>query len=160
MTERRDDIRRVQRGEARALSDLAFRSKAHWGYDAAFMHACKAELRVTPADIASACLFVYDEDGRALAFYRLDMEDPAADIGLFFVEPEALGRGVGRAMWRHLVEQARASGATKITIVSDPNAEGFYRRMGAERVGTAPSVSIRGRDLPYLEFDLDVTRTD
>ena len=34
--------------ELPALADLCFRSKAVWGYDAAFMEACRPVLRVDP----------------------------------------------------------------------------------------------------------------
>jgi len=36
-------------------------------------------------------------------------------------------------------------------IDADPNAEGFYLKMGAERVGESPSGSIPGRMLPLLQ---------
>jgi hypothetical protein len=37
-------IRPAQADEVEALTALALRSKAHWGYDDAFMEACRAEL--------------------------------------------------------------------------------------------------------------------
>ncbi|MEE8545291.1 MAG: hypothetical protein V3T29_05715 [Alphaproteobacteria bacterium] len=61
-------IRPARPGEAAALTDLALRSKAHWGYDAAFMAACRAELTVTPAQAASGLVQVYEEGGRAFGF--------------------------------------------------------------------------------------------
>lgn len=39
-------------------------------------------------------------------------------------------------------------------IDADPNAEPFYRAMGAVRIGATPSGSIPGRELPLLEFTL------
>ena len=45
--------------EADCLTALCMRSKAHWGYDAAFMHACREELRMTAVaagSIAGRCL--------------------------------------------------------------------------------------------------------
>jgi hypothetical protein len=39
-----------------------------------------------------------------------------------------------------------------LRIASDPFAEGFYRRMGARRVGVVPSTP-RGRTLPLLLLD-------
>ena len=39
-------IRAARVGEAGFLSELALRSKAHWGYDAAFIEACRDELSV------------------------------------------------------------------------------------------------------------------
>jgi hypothetical protein len=40
-------IRAAHGGELEALSALAMRSKAHWGYSAAFMQACRDELTVS-----------------------------------------------------------------------------------------------------------------
>ena len=44
-------IRRAARHEAGALSRLAMRSKASWGYDADFMERCRPELTVSEAHI-------------------------------------------------------------------------------------------------------------
>ena len=41
-----------------------------------------------------------------------------------------------------------------MTIEADPDAAPFYRRIGARDVGTAPSGSIPGRELPLLELVL------
>ena len=35
--------------DAPVLSNIAFRAKALWGYDAAFMEMCRDELTITPA---------------------------------------------------------------------------------------------------------------
>lgn len=52
------------------------------------------------------------------------------------------------------MEVARALGLSSLLIDADPNAEGFYLRMGAERVGEVPSGSISGRMLPLLRYGL------
>ncbi|MGI5472915.1 hypothetical protein [Streptomyces sp. CA-132043] len=39
--------------EAETLSDLALRSKAHWGYDTAFLGACRDELTVGAHEMES-----------------------------------------------------------------------------------------------------------
>ncbi|MEU4236164.1 hypothetical protein [Actinoplanes sp. NPDC026619] len=44
-------IRPARPGEAAALSELARRSKAHWGYDEGFLDACRADLTLSPDDI-------------------------------------------------------------------------------------------------------------
>jgi hypothetical protein len=43
-------IRQAIFGEGQLLSDLAFRSKAYWGYSSEFMEACQAELTVSESD--------------------------------------------------------------------------------------------------------------
>ncbi len=55
---------------------------------------------------------------------------------------------------RHLVAKARRLERAKVSVASDPNAEAFYRAMGATTVGTAPSGSIPGHRLPRMELAL------
>ena len=77
-------------------------------------------------------------------------------LGLdLWVEPSAIGTGLGRTLWVHLLGQARALGHRALLIESDPNAEGFYLRMGARRVGERASKILAGRMLPVMVVDVD-----
>ena len=52
------ELRRALPDEAANLSALALRSKALWGYDAAFMEACRSPLTVDPEAIAKCPFYV------------------------------------------------------------------------------------------------------
>jgi len=147
-------IRPARPEEAAALSELCFRSKAYWGYDDAFMDACREELMVNPSEIERRRVTVAELNGTIVGLYALDDDPPTGDVGLFFVSPEAIGTGVGRVLWDAMIARAREFGFKSLSIDADPNAEGFYLRMGAVRVGEAPSGSIPGRVLPHLGFRL------
>jgi hypothetical protein len=43
-----------------------------------------------------------------------------------------------------------AAGFEYLEIDAEPNAEGFYRKTGAQRIGETPSGSIPGRTLPLM----------
>ena len=147
-------IRRAEAADAVALTRVALASKAFWGYDAAFMEACRAELTVGAHDILQDSTFVIEAEGRILGFYQLRRHGAGADVRLFFVAPEAVRSGIGRRLWAHLERTARAIGATRLEVDSDPHAEGFYCAMGMRRTGQALSGSIAGRMLPHLVKDL------
>lgn len=51
-------IRPGRPAEAAALSDLAMRSKSHWGYNAESLEACRADLTVSPEDCDAGTLLV------------------------------------------------------------------------------------------------------
>jgi GNAT superfamily N-acetyltransferase len=149
------EARRARPEEAEALTELAIRSKGHWGYDAAFLADCREELTLSSDDLASAPTFVYDGPDGPAGFYRLlVLEDGVADLDALFVDPSAIGSGVGKRLWEHAVAQAAALGCMELTIQSDPFAEGFYRAMGAQRVGESESGSVPGRMLPVLRYGL------
>ncbi|MFI4985857.1 MAG: GNAT family N-acetyltransferase [Alphaproteobacteria bacterium] len=145
-------IRPARPDEAPHLSGLALRAKGHWGYDAAFLERCRAELTLTAEEIRSRPVAVYAERGRVLGFYALSLAGGRADIEHFFVEPEAIGRGIGAALWRHLRSEAVLRGIAQLAVTTDPFAEGFYLHLGFARVGERPSGSIPGRMLPYMEM--------
>ncbi|NIR44859.1 MAG: GNAT family N-acetyltransferase [Gemmatimonadetes bacterium] len=148
-------VRRARAAEAAELSELALRSKAHWGYDAEFLEACRPELTLTPELIEQQDVYVLENGGRIVGFYSLVPWKSEIELCHFFVDPPAIGRGVGRQLWDDAVERARARGHRRFLIQSDPNAEGFYRKLGAERIGLVPSQARPGRDLPLLVYAID-----
>lgn len=149
-------IRHALEDEWLALSELAFRSKAHWGYDAAFMEDCRDELTLAARQIATFPTFVAEPAGVVAGFYMLVPLKGAyagrAELNHFWVAPEAMGSGVGRALWTHAVGLATEGGIGVIEVLSDPNAAGFYRNMGCTDAGTGPSDSISDWDLAVLEY--------
>ena len=143
-------LRGARPEEAPQLTALALRSKAHWGYDAAFLERCGAELAVTEADVATGNVTVAERDGVLLGFAALSLDAPA-ELEALFVEPAAMGQGVGAALVEHARSTARRAGVDALLIESDPNAEAFYRRQGAEPVGERRSPT-SGRRLPLLRL--------
>jgi GNAT superfamily N-acetyltransferase len=139
-------------GEAQQLSALALRSKGSWGYSPAFLAACEAELTVTGEDVERLGVVVAERDGAVAAFYGLHVHGDTAEVTHLFVDPPAIGTGVGRALWHHLVAACARRGVATVVIDADPSAEGFYLALGAEQAGTAPSGSIPGRMLPRLRY--------
>lgn len=57
-------------------------------------------------------------------------EEGLAHIRHFAVLPNAIGQGVGAALFERSLFDARAAGAQRIEVFSSLNAEGFYARMG------------------------------
>ena len=151
-------IRPATGSDARALSDLALRSKAHWGYSPDFMEACRAELTYT-ADQIDAPEFVFavaELSGSQVGFYALErLSTSRFNLTALFVEPDVIGAGIGRVLMRHATEIAANEDASDIVVQSDPNARQFYERVGARYDGETESDSIPGRYLPTLVINLD-----
>ena len=147
-------LRPPQEHELEALSALCLRSKAVWGYDQAFLNACRAELTIRVEDLASSTLCVAEHDGAIVGVAQIVVQGGVADLGKMFVEPSAIGLGVGKALFKWVSSTAKSLGAGHLTIDADPDAVGFYLKMGATERGTIPSGSIPGRVLPHLVLEL------
>ncbi|MFD6971878.1 GNAT family N-acetyltransferase [Streptomyces sp. NPDC059949] len=133
-------VRAARAAEAEALTGLVMRSKAHWGYDAGFLSACAEELRIR-ADDVTARRIVVAENGQGDVLGLASLEGtggPLAFLGLLFVEPSAIGQGVGRLLYRDVLRRAVELGVRRLVIDSDPHAAGFYRAMGAVAAEPAP----------------------
>lgn len=140
--------------DAAALTEIAFRSKAHWGYSPEFMEACRHELVITSKDCETGLIIVAEENGKLIGFYRLAGTPPKGKLDDLFIDPIYMGKGLGSALYRAALEHARRLGFTTLDIHSDPHAEPFYMHMGAKKIGDIPSGSISGRTLPLLEATL------
>ncbi|WP_066939280.1 GNAT family N-acetyltransferase [Streptomyces sp. NBRC 110611] len=141
-------IRRAVGQDAERLTTLIQESGAYQGEYASII----ADYRVTADYIARHQVFVaVDAVGQLLGFYALVLEPPELDLA--FVADSAQGRGVGRLLIAHMIGQAREAGLTDVRVVSHPPAEEFYRRLGAERVGTvAPTPPKIAWGRPELRF--------
>lgn len=148
-------IRPGRADESARLSDLALRSKAHWGYSDAFLEACRDELSLAAADFGTDVVFVLERGHEIAGFYVLEpLSADDVELGFLFVEPAEMGRGCGKRLLAHARDEAKRRGWRRIVVQSDPNAAAFYASCGARVVGVAPSASIPGRELPLLEIDL------
>jgi GNAT superfamily N-acetyltransferase len=147
-------IRSAQADEVDRLSELALRSKAVHGYSAEFLEACRDELTITPARLASETILVAERSGRRLGFVAVVVDGESADLVDLFVEPAERGSGVGLRLFEAAVDGARDCGASRLEIEADPHAEVWYLARGAERIGETPSGSIPDRMLPVLELRL------
>jgi predicted N-acetyltransferase YhbS len=139
--------------EASALTAMATRAKASWGYDEAAM--ARAPVRIEAASIAEGWVFVAEGDRRrpigVAVLARTD--DPTVFLlsGLF-VEPMAQRTDAGAALMRRVTASARALGGATLRIDADPNAARFYETLGARKVGEAEGEP--GRPRPLYELTL------
>lgn len=149
-------IRAARIGEARRLSELALRSKAHWSYTAEQIKRWREDLRVTPLQIRKSLVQVAELDGVVAGFFVLEGAAPDSSLEHFWVLPAMMGRGVGRALLARAAALAAAGGASAILIDADPHAEAFYQACGAIRVGTlaAPIDGQPERLRPQLRLSL------
>jgi predicted GNAT family acetyltransferase len=150
-------VRLAKPDECDALTELAMRAKASWGYPDDFMSACQPELTMTHAKIAAWTVWVAQSDQTICGMIALNIQPGSdkAEIEDFFVDPNFHGRGVGATLMSTLLETCLSSGVKAVGLDADPNAEGIYNRLGFTTVGRSPSRSIPGRMLPRMELRLD-----
>ena len=154
-------IREALPEDAPVLSALALRSKAYWGYSEDFIRSCEDELTVRSSDIgdSESGFVVAEYDGVVAGYAGFEMTAPDEfELTALFVEPEHIGKGVGRTLLQQAIREIDERGGRKVLIQGDPNAERFYLAAGARQVGTRESESIPGRHLPLFELAVSDAR--
>lgn len=148
------DVVPATKADAAELTEIAHAAKRHWGYPPEWMEAWRAELTIEPAFLEENVALVARAE-RALGFAALSERDGQIWLQHIWVRPEAMGQGVGRALFTRAMREAAQRGFGDLEIEADPNALPFYEHMGAKRVGTAPgNVCGTARDLPLLRVTL------
>jgi N-acetylglutamate synthase-like GNAT family acetyltransferase len=129
------------------LRALAEASKGYWGYDTERVRSWAEALDF------SRDIWVAEVDGEIVAWLALlPPSGGVCELDDLWVAPNAIRSGIGTTLFRHAAEQARAAGARALRWEADPNAVGFYERMGGKKVGTV--ISEWGRTLPVMQVEL------
>lgn len=136
--------------DADELTAIAFAAKRHWGYPEAWIEAWTDELTVDDEYVRNNRVFVAKSGSRILGWYALAEDENGRWVDFCWVLPEAIGQGVGRTLVNDAFERAADLGWATLKVIADPNAEGFYSKLGFRRIGEYPSVP-KGRQLPVLE---------
>lgn len=148
-------IRRATPEEADSLTHVALAAKRHWGYPEHWMEIWLPQLTFDAAYFEANESWAAEMDGRPVAFYTFLEKEGAAWLENLWVMPEYIGMGVGRTLFLHAVDLARRRGYRTLQLEADPNAAGFYEKMGMHRTGERYSeVDGQPRVLPVMEMEL------
>jgi GNAT superfamily N-acetyltransferase len=147
-------IRQARIDEAQRLTELTLRSKAHWGYDAAFMRDVVDDLTFRPEKFQPDFhVYILECNGQRVGFCSLiPRERETIELHDLFVEPGFIGKGYGKRLWNHAVAVARNLGFRVMILTANPNAEAFYLSQGAVRTGEKPSTVRPDRMVPLMQF--------
>jgi GNAT superfamily N-acetyltransferase len=147
-------IRPAATSEASVLTNLALEAKRYWGYPEHWIKHWESDLTISPDFIHDNHVYVAEQNGQIQGFYALIVTGDKAELDHLWVKPAIIGTGIGKELFLDAMERAAALKVIAVEISSDPNAAGFYRRMGASEIGESDA-SFDGvtRKLPRLKIE-------
>jgi N-acetylglutamate synthase-like GNAT family acetyltransferase len=148
-------IRSASAADAQALTTIALEAKRYWGYPEHWIKHWESELTISSEYIRDNHVYVHEDDGEIRGFYALCVDGNNAELDHMWVTPAAIGSGIGKELFVDAMERAAKLNVNAVEISSDPNAAGFYKRMGATEIGEvdAPVDGQPGRKLPRLKIE-------
>lgn len=148
-------IQKVNPDDAERLSRIAYAAKAHWGYPAAWMEEWREIFTFTRGYFETNESWAAVLDDKPVAFCTLQERNGIAWIENLWVLPEYMGKGIGKQLFVHVIKIARERGFNKLQLESDPNAAGFYARLGMHKIGERRAdMDGQSRTLPLMEMIL------
>jgi len=150
------EIRRATPDQAEALTALAHAAKRHWGYPEEWINHWRTDLTITADFIAHNEVFVATIEGEIAGCCALVLSETLTELEHMWIDPKHMSKGIGRSLFEHTRRRARELGSNTLELSADPNAQAFYERMGATRIGEVPADILgQSRVLPRMRIDLN-----
>ncbi len=147
-------IRAATIEDANTLTQIALEAKRYWGYPEHWIKHWEADLTVSPDFIRDNHVYVCECESEIRGFYALCVSGNKAELEHLWVTPASIGTGIGKELFLDAMEKATTLRVREIEISADPNAAGFYERMGASQIGeTDGSIDGQVRKLPRLRIE-------
>jgi GNAT superfamily N-acetyltransferase len=140
---------------AGTLTNIAIASKRHWDYPERWIQIWTPQLTISPDYTLANETWLATINEQTVAFYSLKKEGDSWWLDHLWVLPSSMGQGLGALLFRHALARCRRQGVQVLNIESDPNAVGFYEKMGARKVDEHHTeVDGQPRQLPVMEMRL------
>ena len=97
-------IRRAVGSDAEHITEVAYTSKASWGYPESWLDLWEADLKVTPEAIQKNPGWVITESERISGYCRIEREKDVLEIEHMWIHPECMGKGMGKKLLNHAIE--------------------------------------------------------
>lgn len=157
-------IRSANNNEADVLTKISFASKGYWNYPEKYFEVWKNELTIDSEYIEKNDVFVAEDIDIIIGYYSVvELKENIQVAGItinkgfwlehMFIKPQYIGHGIGTLLFRHLREWCVTNSIAELKILADPNARGFYEKMGCIYKKEYPS-TIKNRTTPLLHLQL------
>ena len=137
------------------LTQTAMSSKKHWGYADRLMELWREDLTITPEYITrNEVVKVENADG-FIGFYGLVHKgDHHWEVDHFWLLPGYIRKGYGTRIFEQILKHIKQRNGRSVSLSSDPNAKGFYDKMGGSVIHREPG-KVSGRFLDVYEFPVN-----
>ncbi len=150
-------VRQGRGEEFERLREIAIAAKAHWGYELARVREWAEAGGFEPESLDRRLVYVAEAHGEPIGWASLVPRGEVGWLEDLWLEPQWIGRGVGRLLFEHAAAEARQLGAQRLEWEAEPHARGFYERMGGAYIRDS-ELTEWGRLLEVLGVSLDALR--
>ncbi len=150
------NFREIRTSDREMMNTLMRAGKGYWGYPEEGLDRFMATFGIRDESYyQNAFGFMAEEKGKVIGYYAFKTDEGEPMLDDFFLDTQLIGKGYGRKLWDHCIEQARAKGWESFSFWSDPNSRPFYEHMGAVTIDHRPMVTMPGLMAPIMRYVVD-----
>ena len=132
------------------LRDILILSKGYWGYSQEQLAQWRSNLKFEDEYVARNTVKLILDESELIGFFAIVKGD-IDELDHLWLLPKAIGKGFGNLVFEKILSECKTLDITEFYITSDPDAEGFYLKKGALKVGEVYSEPQK-RMLPKLKY--------
>ncbi len=136
--------------DAFLLSSIAKQAKAYWEYPAEWLELWGNDLTFSADFLNQHYTYVLMIRNQVIGFLVIIAESDHYEVDHCWVLPQYMGQGYGAKLLAHALSEDKFMDET-FTVLSDPNAHGFYQKFGFETIEMVASQP-EGRQLPLMRM--------
>lgn len=146
-------IKTAKKEDLESLNNLIADSKGYWGYSQDFIKKFMTKFAITSNYIDQGRTFIATQEKINIGLYSFSFDDDNnLQLDNFFINHKFIGQGKGRILWQESIKTANSYQKKEFILWSDPNAEGFYLKMGCTKIGHRKSPLMPNRYPAIMKY--------
>lgn len=134
------------------LRETLIESKGYWGYSREQLEQWRLTLIFEEEYLTHNTIKLVMLESEVIGFFALIKGD-VGKLDHLWLLPAFIGKGYGNLVFDEILSECKAQNILELYIISDPDAEGFYLKAGALKVGQLYSEHQK-RMLPKLKLSV------
>ncbi|MBB6523248.1 GNAT family N-acetyltransferase [Pseudoteredinibacter isoporae] len=145
------DVYEADPRDLKDINRIVIAAKRHWGYPEEWIQQWLPDLTVNESVLEERPFWLLKSEGSTLAVASCaSLGEGLYELEDCWVDPACMGLGAGKKLLEFVLSHLQELSAKELLIAADPNATGFYEKMGAEACGFRDSTP-EGRKLPLYK---------
>ncbi len=146
-------IKQADCGDINAINEIMRNSLSYWNYTQEELNKIMDLFKIEEVYfIKNQINLAYFNDALVGFFSFIKNTNNENELDCFYIKKDLIGVGYGKNMWNACCKKAKSLTMDNFIIMSTPDAEGFYQKMGAIKIGSRPSRVRKGIVMPLLKI--------
>jgi ribosomal protein S18 acetylase RimI-like enzyme len=148
-------IKKIQPDTIKLLNDIMKRSLAIWGYSPKEMEEVAKKLVITTEFMNKSVCYAVELGGLIKGFFCIEpSQSEEISNAKFYIEPDSIREGLGTMLWNQVIFELKNKEIKHFKFLVDKNAQGFYEKLGAVKVGEQRSEIIEKYMIPIMKYTI------